>query len=332
MTPDWQLIINGLDVSSRFETRLISITLRDSRGFEADQVDIVVDDADNVLQLPQVDATLQLKIGWAGTGRANKNQHLVDKGEFKITEIEHAGAPDTITIRALSADVKSGLLSQVTKAWHDTTLGAMINDIASKHRLKPAIGAQLSGRTIKHLDQTDESDAHLLTRLGVDHDAIATVKNGYLVFIRQGDSHTASGTALKPVDITRADGDQHSYRETSKKDQYSGVTARWLDTNTAKVTDETVGDAGNPKTLRKTYPDQASARAAAEAEWRRIGRAGASFSYTLAMGQAELIPETPVNLVGFKQAIIDKNWVVSEVSHQLSSSGFTSKLVMEIAK
>ena len=164
MTPDWQLIINGQDVSDRFENRLISISLRDSRGFEADQVDIVVDDADDSLQLPKVDATLQLKIGWAGSGKANKNQHLVDKGEFKITEVEHSGAPDTITIRALSADVKSGLLSQKTKAWHNTTLGAMINDIASKHGLKPAIGPQLSGRVINHLDQTDESDAHLLTR------------------------------------------------------------------------------------------------------------------------------------------------------------------------
>ncbi|MCW8966888.1 MAG: contractile injection system protein, VgrG/Pvc8 family [Candidatus Pacearchaeota archaeon] len=332
MTPDWQLIINGQDVSDRFENRLISISLRDSRGFEADQVDIVVDDSDDTLQLPNVDATLQLKIGWAGIGRANKNQNLVDKGEFKITEIEHTGAPDTITIRALSADIKSGLLSQKTKAWHDTTLGAIISSIADKHGLKTAIGPQLSTRVIKHLDQTDESDAHLLTRLGVDHDAIATVKNGYLVFIRQSESHTASGTALKPVEISRADGDQHSYRESSKKDQYSGVTARWLDVNTAKVTDEIIGEAGNTKVLRKTYPDQAGAKAAAEAEWRRIGRAEASMSYTLAVGQAELIPETPISLEGFKKTITDKNWVLAEVSHQISGSGFTSGLVMEISK
>ena len=50
------------------------------------------------------------------------------------------------------------------------------------------------------------------------------------------------------------------------------------------------------------------------------------------MGQAELIPETPLSLTGFKKVIDDKNWVLAEVSHQISGSGFTSGLVMEISK
>ena len=102
--------------------------------------------------------------------------------------------------------------------------------------------------------------------------------------------------------------------------------------DTGRVTNETVGDSSNPKVLRKTYPNQAAAKAAAEAEWRRIGRAEASMAYTLAMGQAELIPETPISLSGFKKTIDDKNWVLAEVSHQISGAGFTSGLVMEISK
>lgn len=44
--PAFRLTLAGADVTQKIEQRLISLTLTDNRGFEADQLDIELDDAD----------------------------------------------------------------------------------------------------------------------------------------------------------------------------------------------------------------------------------------------------------------------------------------------
>ncbi len=51
--PAYQLTHDGQDLTARFQGRLISLTLVDNRGFEADQLDIELDDADGMLALPE---------------------------------------------------------------------------------------------------------------------------------------------------------------------------------------------------------------------------------------------------------------------------------------
>ncbi|EOM4439129.1 phage late control D family protein, partial [Escherichia coli] len=79
--------------------RLMSMTLTDNRGFEADQLDIELNDADGQVGLPVRGAVLTVYIGWKGFA-------LVCKGKFTVDEVEHRGAPDVVTIRARSADFR----------------------------------------------------------------------------------------------------------------------------------------------------------------------------------------------------------------------------------
>ncbi|MBJ9626075.1 phage late control D family protein, partial [Burkholderia multivorans] len=41
----YSITLNGKDISHKFDGRLISMTLQDNRGFEADQLDISLDDS-----------------------------------------------------------------------------------------------------------------------------------------------------------------------------------------------------------------------------------------------------------------------------------------------
>ncbi|WP_170855331.1 hypothetical protein, partial [Escherichia coli] len=54
---------------------------------------------------------------------------------------------------------------------------------------------------------TNESDGSFLMRLARQYGAIASVKNGNLLFIRQGQGKSASGKPLPVITITRKDGD-----------------------------------------------------------------------------------------------------------------------------
>jgi len=51
-----------------------------------------------------------------------------------------------------------------------------VGTIAGEHGLKAKVAEALKAFNYEHLDQVDESDINLLTRIGKDHDAITTVK------------------------------------------------------------------------------------------------------------------------------------------------------------
>lgn len=352
--PVYRLMQGEKDITGRFQGRLISLTLTDNRGFEADQLDIELDDADGALSLPDKGATLSLGIGWQDTG-------VVDKGRYKVDELEHSGPPDRLTIRARSVDLAGGMTLRKERSFRGQTIGAIVGAIASKNALAAIVASALAGLVIDHIDQTSESDANFLTRLAKDHDAIATVKQGKLLFIKTGAAQSATGIALPTVEITRASGDTHSFL-IADRENYNGVKAYYQDARRA-VKGEVVIDASNAvkvvtkpspkkrkkkgakktvadvmvnpnpdnvKVLRHTYASKSNAERAARAEWQRIQRGVASFRITLARGRPDLFPELPAMVRGWKSEIDNTGWIITKVTHNLSDHGYTTTLELEI--
>lgn len=321
-TPDYRITLEGQAISPEFRARLQSLTLSDRRGMEADQLDIVLTDDDGMLDIPPRGAKMTLAIGWKG-------QALIERGTYIVDEAEHTGTPDTLNIRARSADMRQGLPGKRSQSWDEVTVREIIEAIAARHQLEPSVGVTIAGVFIKHIDQTDESDLNFLTRLAERFDAVATIKTGHLLFVPSGQASTASGTEIPPVYLRRQSGDQHRYI-TTDRDAFSGVTAEWHNPDDAERQSITVGSDENAQTLRHTYATEAEATTAAEAEWRRMQRGEAEFSITLASGEPELMPETPLWVTGWKPVIDATPWVVKEVTHQLSETDYTTALQCEI--
>lgn len=320
--PAYRLVVDGQDVTARFRGPLISLTLTDKRGLEADQIDIELDDSEGLLAIPSKGAQIACAIGWVG-------EPLVEKGLFTVDEVEHSGAPDKLTIRASSADLRGGLRVKREASWHNTTLGKLVATVAKRSGLTPVVAAELEKVAIKHLDQTSESDLNLLTRVAKEHGAIATIKDSRLLVFPAGRANTVSGAAIMPVFVRRQDGDQHRYGS-SDRDAYSGVMAYWLESRTGKKREVIAGSEDNLKTLRYTYASEADAMRAAVAEMGRIQRATASFKLTLAEGRPELYPETPLIASGWKPEIDEAVWLVVEVVHQISDGGYTNEVRAEV--
>jgi phage protein D len=431
--PLWRIRVDGVDITAALDSRLLSLTHTDNRGMEADQLDLTLDDADGRLALPPRGAVLSLALGWEADG-------LTDKGSYTVDEVEHSGAPDQVTIRARSADLRAGLSTQRTRSFHQVNVAAIVNDIAAAHGLTAAIAATLAGELLDHLDQTNESDANLLTRLAGMFDAIATIKAGRVVFMPAGAGVSASGKPLPVMHITRADGDQHRFsiaerdsyaavkalyndidlgqqgaviwskeeddaeanrqsapatvpatgeykplgpkpyptrakalraarkaweqikKNATLRKKYVGATAQYHDkalnvqgevrygrtddekrktqarkaaANDAANAQPAVDDAIEPsaenmKTLRHTYSSQANAKRAARTEWRRIQRGMAQFSLTLARGRPDLFPDLRAAVSGWKPEIDGTEWCLTRVTNNLSDSGYTTALEMEV--
>ena len=344
-TPAFSIVIEGKNVTEVLDKRLMSLTLTDNRGFEADQLDLELDDADGQIVLPRRGAVISLALGWKG-------QALFSKGSFTVDEIEHAGAPDRLTIRARSADFRETLNTRREKSWHQTTVGDVVKDIAARHNLTMALGKDLSGKILDHLDQTNESDASFLMKLARQYGAIASVKDGNLLFIRQGQGKTASGKPLPVITINRKTGDSHRF-SLADRGAYTGVIASWLHTREpakkettgvkrrkkattpkepeAKQGDYLVGTDENVLVLNRTYANRANAERAAKMQWERLQRGVASFSLQLAEGRADLYTEMPVKVSGFKQPIDEAEWTIITLTHTVSAdSGFTTSIEFEV--
>nr|WP_239655600.1 phage late control D family protein [Pseudomonas marincola] len=319
--PLCRLLVNGNDITAAIEQRLVSIELTDNRGMEADQLDIQLSDHDGLLAIPPRGAVLRLWLGWSDTG-------LVDKGSYTVDETEHSGAPDVLNIRARSADLRGNLKTKRERSWHATTLGAVVASIAAAHGLSPVISAALSVVELLHLDQANESDANLLSRLGLQFDAISNIKAGRLLFMPTGNSTTASGAALPHVTLTRQDGDQHRFLQ-ADRDSYTGAKAYYYDVNSADKKEAIAGGGDNLKELRHTYSDRSSALRAARAEWQRVQRGNASLSYSLAKGRPELTPDQTYSLTGIKAEIAAIVWLGGNLRHSFTPDSFTTSLELE---
>jgi len=280
------ITVDGVSLDSVIRRRLMRLSHTDNRGLEADTVDIDLDDSDGALDLPPRGAIITLAFGWTTDG-------LADKGQFTVAEVSHGGAPDVLSIRAASTDLGAGLTTQRERAWDSTNIGAIVRTIAKENGLQPVIHASLDGLPVEHIDQTNETSANFLTRLGERHDAIATVKNGRLLFTPAGAGITASGREIPAVFISRRSGDRHRFL-ISDRTTYQAVRALYHDVNQA-VKGETIwGDiedssergtpaapapaptAGQYKPLVSTYPTRAKALRAARAEWKRLQAVPAS--------------------------------------------------------
>ena len=323
--PICKVVVNGNDITDLLlggqQPRLVSIELTDNRGLEADQLDITLSDHDGLLAIPPRGATVRLWLGWDDTG-------LVDKGSFTVDETEHSGAPDTLSIRARSADLRGGLKTKKERSFDATTLGTVIGAIATAQGLTPVVSAVLAGIELLHLDQANESDANLLSRLGREHDAIATVKADRLLFLPTGKATTASGLSLPHVTLTRADGDQHRFLQ-ADRDSYTGVKAYYYEVNSAEKKEAIAGGGENIKELRHSFTDQASALQAARAEWNRLQRGTATLSYTLARGRPELTPDQTYSLTGIKAEIAAIIWLGGNLRHSFTPDSLTTSMELE---
>ncbi|MGG7448771.1 phage late control D family protein [Kosakonia oryzendophytica] len=358
LVPDFMLKLESKDITGNISARLISLTMTDNRGFEADQLDIELNDADGLVALPVRGAVLTLWLGW-------KDSALVNKGSFTVDEVEHRGAPDTVTIRARSADFRGSLNSRREESWHDKTLGAIVEAIAARNKLTAAVAPELAKIPMPHIDQAQESDAKFLTRLADRNGGEVSIKAGKLLFLRPGNAVNASGKPIPQVTITRSDGDRHQFA-IADRGAYTGVTAQWLHTKEPKPKKVKVkrkpkeqhlralqhpkakakkkeakvpearegeymaGEADNVFALTTVYATKAQAVRAATAKWDKLQRGVAEFSINLAVGRAELYPETPVKVSGFKSVIDEQAWIISKVTHSLNNNGFTTGLELEV--
>ncbi len=325
LKPAFEITANDKDITEAIQKRLINLRVTDQSGWESDALEIVLDDSDPLksLALPTTGAELQLKLGYENA--------LFNMGTYIVDALELSGPPNQIRIQAKAAPQdetpkgKTSLRTQKTRSWEaGTTLQTLVGQIANEHGLEPAVGQSLKSITLPHIDQVNESDINLLTRIAKDYDALVKPVAGKLVVTKRAESKSTRGQDLKP--ITLKGSEITNWRlNIRKREPAASVVAVYRDLKQAKDVEVVIGEGEPVRRLKHQYADEASAKEAAQAELDKGQRSERTPSVSLP-GQANIRAERKLIIEGVRNHV-DGEWLVNQVEHSLERGGFKTSLV-----
>lgn len=321
MQPTYQILAGSVDITNKIADRLLSLSITDEAGLDSDTLTIVLDDRDNQFALPEQGAELSVSIGI--------DEHVADKGVYTVDELIISSSPDTIEIRAKAADMRASLKERRTGSWDNETLGSILESVAGRNGLTPAIAPKLAGLVITHLDQTNEHDLHLVSRLAKEHDAVGKVATSHLLFTTKGDSKSASGKQL-PVVVVKKDEISSIQVVMADRGKYQSTQAFWHDHSTGEQVAVNVGSDEPIFKLKHTYDDEGTATRAAEAKLISLQRGTSTGSLTMpcTSNSLDVLAESKLILQGFRSGI-QGEWVVTRTQYELSGSGLTLSIEFE---
>lgn len=320
MQPDFRIIADAQDITEVIRDRFLSLRLTDESGTQSDALEIQLDDRDSIIEWPAHGAELVVSLGVT-------KENLIAMGVYTVDEIEHAGPPQTLTIRAKAADMRASLKAPKSRSWDNLSLGDLVRTIAAEHELEPKIEEALDGFALEHLDQTDESDLHLLTRLAREHGAVAKPVAGNLVFVPKGEARSVTGQAIDTLEVLPTHIQRHQFTQ-AERGKYSAVKAFWHDANNAEKQSIIVGDGEPVFAIRHSYSDAQQATAAASAKLKSLMRGIATLSLTL-LGNPLIQAEGKLRVGGIRDPV-NGEWLVTRVEHQLDASGLQTRCDAEV--
>jgi len=324
MTPIYKVSVNGSNVTDLIKTRLLSLTITDEAGWDSDSVSVTLDDRDSMLEMPKTGASIEVSLGFKG------NKGLVNMGAYTIDEVTLSGSPEKMVIRGKAADLgsKGTIKDQKTKQWEDKTVKEIVSEVASKHGLSPKVGSDLSGKKIKDLAQTDESDIHLLSRIAQKYDAVVKVTQNYLIFSKRGASRAVSGNPVPPIKITKNQCKPSYSMTRAERPAINSIQAKWHNKATAKVEKVETSSEKPQKVLRHTYDSKDEAESASKSELAKLKRDEAKMNFTLAIGNPAVAAEGHIILQEFREGI-NGVWNATSVTHTWSNAGATTRVSAE---
>jgi phage protein D len=332
--PAFRVTVNGQNQTALFLPRVSSITITDTAGVQSDTCEIVLTDHIPIapLAIPPLGAEIEIALGYLFAAQV--------VGVYIADEVEVSAPPGQMRITGYAAahgssdGGKNPLTEAKTRSWPDgTTVSDMVGKIAGDSGFKAAVTEEAGKVELGHVDQIDESDMNLLTRIAREYGLLFKPGGGALVVSKVGESTSAGGEALPVVTLTPKDVSSWSVR-IARREAFAKVVASYRDFGASEPVDvevegapEGVDGVTQVKRLKKLYPTEAAARAAAEAEAKR-GQRGARTVSIKMPGRADLMAEGRLLLQRFRDGVTGE-WLITQVTHQLGAGGWSSSVEAE---
>jgi uncharacterized protein len=334
MTPAFKITGgSGGDLTGTYSDRLIQITITDQSTEQSDSCSIELANRDGKLIIPEKGETLSIALGYSG--------NLRPMGQFVIDTVSIQGPPDTVTLSGKAAPFTAAqgfkpFQTRKTRSWDGVTLGNLVRKIAGEAGMTAAVSTEYDGWLLQHLDQTNESDMNLLTRLARDWKAVMKPMFGKLVFVKRGEAKSVTGQSVGGVTISRSECSKYS-ASLGQRTKFAKVRTKFHDVESGKSKRVTASDEDalvedvDPDTEDNDgedavyehphdFADEQSASQGAKSILDQTQRGSESISVTLT-GRPDIVAEGNVTLAGFVVARMNGAWCIKSVSHNFTKGG-----------
>jgi uncharacterized protein len=247
MTPKFRLLANDSDITSLLNLESSRIEFTDESGDVSDEISLVFEGA---FKRPKYEDELKLWIGTKENGLFYCGLFLVQTSKYKD------GAKKQIEVRATAADFSKGLKVKRSQTYENISITKVCELIAKRNELQ--IKSDFDDIFISHLEQTNESDLHFLKRISKDYNALFSIKNNSLVFLKKI-KEGQKADSLPRFSLIVDDLIDISI-ESSNKTSYNSCKAIWRDTKDNTQKSVIVGDGEPTKIIKDSFENTADAK------------------------------------------------------------------------
>lgn len=332
MTPDFAIKVKGEDVTSVWKEHLISISVKDysSNSKNSDSVTIVLADATESIVIPDPEVEMEVFLGYTGDDLL-ESEKMHSVGKFHVDSISISGPPNEITISGNSLSLGVGglglasLKTRKTRTIEGKTLKTLAELIASEHELKAEVDTGIQDIVVGTIQQTDESDTHMLYRTAEKFGVNYKIADNRIILTQPGNN--SNGGNASTFVIAYSSASSWSYKRDKKAD-FKSCVAQYTADGFCEYLETTVGEGEPVMRLGTPFENIGQAISAARAFLDNARRNGAGVTIKLP-GRSDIFAGGKINLLGFPYELRG-DWEIEELEHTLSVSGFTSSITTRV--
>ncbi len=319
--PMAKILVNSVDVTSNILPLLMDMEITDDAGFESDSIALTVANPMGNIAIPLKGARIEVLLSY-------KESIFVKMGLYELDGLSLSGGggqAHTVRLTGKSAFFNSGKIREPkSRSFDGLSLGEIIKKIASGNNLTAAIDSELGELKIKHIDQSNESDMHFLTRLARDYDAIFKIAGERLIFTQRGNGLSITGQALKALKINLSP--KISYNlQTEDKEAFDKAVVYYHDKSKGGRSKVEVGSGKKVYKHKRTMPTKEEAEAKAQSLLAQKARKTLSLDLIMP-GEPALTAESSIVIVEPNIPMLNGRWIIEKVSHKISPTGFTTSV------
>lgn len=309
---DLKVLYRSVDITADLQPFLLSWSW--TEGLEkADDLQISVQDSDGRWLrswLPEKGDAIRAEIIVSETGSVRR----LPCGLFAVDGWEHGGPPDTMTIKATSADVTTSIRREKkSRSWEKVSLKQVAGKIAATGKMKLLWQAS-TNPTYKKLSQSNQSDLAFLVKVCEREGLRVKVSDGQLVVFPQEQYDAQAGvmTIRKGVDAVLS----HNLKRDSV-DAYRAAVVRYRDEKKKKVLEykyalSGASADGQVLRIRERCESLAEAQRVCKARLNVANRGLVTGDITV-VGDTRLASGVNVNLSGWGR--MDGKYAIEETTH-----------------
>lgn len=290
LTPNYQIVVNGKDVTTSIRPHMISLNITDNDKGEADSLSFQVG---KKFERPKYGDEIKVYLG-----RGN-DLNFVGLFFMQSTTITNN---QILTIQATGLDFSKGIKEKRQQSYA-MSLKEVANIIASRHQLTLKSDMDVGTR----FEQHNESDMAFLNRLAKQYNAVFNIKNNTLYLMQQG-----ADVPRLTIDINTCLSSEITHKNTTL---YQSCKAIYHNTKTNKKHEATSGVGEPVLVIQGKWLDDEQALLDANHALKRANQGTAEGTVTI-IGQ--------VVFAGSELTIDDTVYLVSQVVHNVDSGWKTS--------